>query len=361
MKNTLLISTRKGLIVAKMKEASWKIVESHFDSIPVTFSYEDPRNGYWWVALDHGHWGIKLHLSKDKGKSWKAKKTPAYPTGTEIKEGVKAFTTYIWSIHHGGFENPHRMLIGTIPGGLFESDDYGETWNLNQSLWNHESRINHWFGGGFDHPGIHSINLDPRNEDYIQIGISCAGVFESSDRGMTWKAKNEGLIAEFLPDHHAEYGHDPHLLVRSESNPEVLWQQNHCGIFKSIDNGAEWLKVSEEKGPAHFGFAMAVSSLDENKAWVAPAVSDEDRIAIDKKLQICRTSDGGKSWTSLTNGLPGEFTYDIVYRHALVADKHNVVFGTTTGNLFHSNNEGDDWYTLSNYLPMIHAIHFASS
>lgn len=360
MKNVLLISTRKGLVIAEEINDNWKVTESHFDSIPVTMSYEDPRNGNWWVALDHGHWGVKLHRSDDKGKTWKELTPPTYPEGAEIKPGIKASTTYIWSINHGGLSNPERMIIGTIPGGLFISEDNGVTWNLNSSLWNHESRANNWFGGGFDHPGIHSINLDPRDENKIQIGISCAGVFESEDNGNSWFAKNKGLTAEFLPDPNSEYGHDPHLLIRSKNNSDCLWQQNHCGIFKSSNNGKIWEKVSQPGGPAHFGFAIAVAEDNYNQVWVAPAIADEKRIPIDKALCICRTDDGGKNWIDLRKGLPQENCFDIVYRHSLLAKKNFVAFGTTTGNVYYSKNKGDNWIPLSNNLAMVHALTLAT-
>lgn len=361
MKKILLISTRKGLIVAeKNSNGDWQIASHHFDAIPVTFTYEDPRNGHWWVGLDHGHWGIKLHFSSDKGQNWEVIKPPSYPETAEVKPGVKASTSYIWSIHHGGIDNPDKLFIGTIPGGLFESNDRGKTWNLNLALWNHESRIDHWFGAGFDHPGIHSICVHPLDSNSIQVGVSCGGVFATTDGGKNWKGKNKGLIADFLPDKEAAYGHDPHLLVQSPSHPDVFWQQNHCGVFKSIDNNSSWQDVSQEGGPAYFGFTIAVADDNPNEAWVAPGVSDEKRVAVNYALGISKTTDGGQSWKSYTKGLPQENVYDIVYRHALAVDGDTVVFGTTTGNVFISEDRGESWHVLSNYLPMIHALTFAN-
>ena len=359
MSTTILVSTRKGLITLDEEKGSWNISNSYFDGIPVTIAYEDPRNGAWWVGVDHGHWGVKLHRSEDRGKNWIEVNAPSYPEGSEIKDGDKAVTKYLWSIHHGGWSNPEKLYIGTIPGGLFETRDYGETWTLNEGLWNHPSRPDHWFGGGFDYPGIHSINIDPSNEKKIQVGVSCAGVFESVDGGKTWMGKNKGLLAEFLPDPESEFGHDPHLLVRANSDSDVLWQQNHCGIFRSIDDGGHWDLVSKKGDVTHFGFAIAVADDNPNQAWVAPAVADEKRIAVDRSLCISRTDDGGKTWKELRNGLPQNFAYDIVYRHALANEGDTLVFGTTTGNLFISHNRGDSWDTLSNYLPMIHAVTFA--
>ncbi|MCB0587210.1 MAG: hypothetical protein KDD06_18060 [Phaeodactylibacter sp.] len=357
-KNTLFLSTRKGLIVCARRSDGWAITGSHFDGIPVTFAYEDERHGAWWACLDHGHWGVKLHRSFDRGASWEEIAAPAYPEGAEAKEGVPATTKYIWSLQHGGLSHPNRLWLGTIPGGLFRSEDGGASFELVESLWNHPTRPKQWFGGGFDQPGIHSIVVDPRDEGHLYIGISVAGVLESRDAGQSWAFRNKGLRADFLPDPHAEVGHDPHLLVAAPSDPDVLWQQNHCGIFVSTDGGANWTDISEPEGPARFGFAIAVAEDNPLQAWVAPAVSDEIRTAVGHALCICRTDDGGKSWKTVRKGLPQEFCYDIVYRHALAATGEEVVFGTTTGNVFFSRDRGDSWEVLSNYLPMVYAVAF---
>jgi photosystem II stability/assembly factor-like uncharacterized protein len=260
---------------------------------------------------------------------------------------------------HGGHNHLSRLWIGTDPGGLFVSEDEGNSFQLVESLWKHPTRKEGWFGGGRDLPGIHSIVVDPRNEDHIHIGISCAGVFETTDAGKSWSICNKGLRADFLPDPATEVGHDPHIVVAAPSNPDALWQQNHCGIFRTTDGARNWQEVSEPGGPARFGFAITVAEDNPDVAWVAPAHSDENRIAIKGSLCICRTDDGGKTWKQLRNGLPQENCFDIVYRHALVSDGDTVAFGTTTGNLFFSSDRGEHWNVINNYLPMIHSVQFA--
>ncbi len=359
MKSTLLIGTRKGLIVCKKKPAGWKIAEVHFDAVPVSIAYADERHDTWWACLDHGHWGVKLHRSKDRGATWTEVPAPAYPGGLEMKEAVPAATRYLWAMQHGGHSNPNRLWIGTEPGGLFRSDDGGDSFQLVEALWHHPSRPQ-WFGGGKEYAGIHSVFVDPRNENRILVGISCAGVFETKDEGATWQVRNKGLRADFLPDPHAEIGHDPHLLVAAPSNPDVLWQQNHCGIFRSADGGATWDDRSEKGGTANFGFAIAVAEDNPDQAWVAPAVSDVNRVAINKALCICRTDDGGQTWTAFRKGLPQAFSFDIVYRHALVATGDEVAFGTTTGNVFLSGDRGESWEVISNYLPMVYSLQFTT-
>lgn len=358
MKQTMLLGTRKGFISYEWRNNQWKAASFAFEGVPVSMAYADPRNGTWWAALDHGHWGVKLHRSKDRGKSWEEVAAPAYPEGEEVKDGVKATTRYIWAMSHGGRQYDNRFWIGTDPGGLFMSEDAGNNFQLVQSLWQHPTRKEGWFGGGRDLPGIHSIVVDPRNENHIHIAISCAGVFETNDGGQTWDLRNKGLRADFMPDPYGPVGHDPHILIAAPSDPDTMWQQNHCGIFRTSDGAQNWQDVSQTGGPARFGFAIAVADDNPNQAWVAPATADENRIAIKGALCICRTDDGGKTWTEQRNGLPQENCYDIVYRHALATSGDAVVFGTTTGNLFFSPDRGEHWQVVNNYLPMVHSVHF---
>lgn len=353
-----MLGTRKGLVTYQRDASGWKLRDANFLGIPVSLTHVDSRNGTWWACLDHGHWGQKLHKSMDQGKSWEEVEAPKYHEGMEMKEGEPAAVRYLWAFAEGGPENQDIMYIGTEPGGLFESHDGGSSFSLVESLWNHPSRKDNWFGGGRDYPGIHSIVVDPRNSDHIYIGISCAGVFETMDRGKTWEVRNKGLRADFLPDPSAEVGHDPHLLVACASQPEVLWQQNHCGIFRSIDGAGNWKEITQNGGPAKFGFAIAAAENNPEQAWVVPAVSDEQRVAIDGALCVCRTDDGGKTWKDFRKGLPQKDCYDIAFRHALDVDGETLVFGTTTGNLFLSNDSGESWECLNSTLPMVHSVAF---
>jgi photosystem II stability/assembly factor-like uncharacterized protein len=353
--STLLLGTRKGLIIYERSKKVWKHASTHFIGIPVSLTFIDDRTNTWWACLDHGHWGVKLHRSLDKGKNWEEIEAPKYPEGYEIKEGKPAKVNYIWAMTHGGVDRPKRLYIGTDPGGLFQSDDHGETWRLVESLWNHPSR-DQWFGGGRDDPGIHSILVDPRNSDHIHVGISVAGVFASKDGGETWHPANKGLTADFLPDPDAEVGQDPHLLIASPSNPDIMWQQNHCGIFVSHDGSKSWENVSQPDGPADFGFAIAIHHHHPNMAWVIPGISDQIRVAVDQALCVCRTDDAGENWQDFREGLPQKNCFDIVYRHAMDISGDSLVFGTTTGNVYFSDDLGMSWSTLSNNLPMVYSV-----
>jgi photosystem II stability/assembly factor-like uncharacterized protein len=355
MKNRLLLGTRKGLIVFEFNK-EWRVQSTHFLGEPVSYGWVDPASGYWWAALDHGHWGSKLHRSLDQGITWVEVATPAYPEGAMINETEPAALKYIWSFASG--DTKESIYVGTEPGGLFKTNDAGDTFELVEGLWNHPSRQTHWFGGGRDFPGIHSIITNPHNSDHLLVGISVAGVFETKDGGKTWDSKNSGLRADFLPDPEAAIGQDPHLMVAAPSDKNTLWQQNHCGIFLSKDGGLNWKDVSAKDGPAYFGFAVAVDENEPDTAWVVPGISDQTRVPVDQALCVCRTEDGGESWTTLTRGLPQDNAFDITYRHAMDITENTLAFGTTTGNLYTSEDRGDSWLTISNNLPMIYSLQF---
>lgn len=231
---------------------------------------------------------------------------------------------------------------------------------LVDALWNHPSRIdqNQWFGAGRDHPFIHAILVDPRDSDHVYIGVSCAGVFETIDGGKSWTPRNEGLVAAYLPNPHAEVGHDPHAMGMVQSHPDVIWQQNHCGIFRTTNGGGEWHQISQLGEIPHYGFALAIDNQNPERAWVIPASSDEERIAPGLQLKVYRTEDGGKSWEALTKGLPQQHAFDIVFRHSLAIQGDTLAFGSTSGNLFLSEDGGDSWTVLSNYLARVECVVF---
>lgn len=357
----ILIGTSKGLVIFQKQNDNWQISETHFLGMPISMLFVDERNNAWWAGISHRHWGQKLHFSEDEGRSWNIVPMPKYPAGTEIKNGKAATLKKIWCMNQAGFDNPNSLWLGTEPGGLFNSSDGGKSFQLNQNLWNHPSRLNEheWFGAGRDFPFIHSIVIDPRDSKHIYIAVSCAGIFETKDGGITWTPRNKGLIAVYLPNPQAEVGHDPHLLLACKSNPDVLWQQNHCGIFRSENGGVLWENVSDKNGIANYGFALAIDHQNDKKAWVIPAVSDEIRVAPNNALCVCRTKDGGKTWETLRNGLPQKDCFDIVFRHSFAKKDKILVFGTTTGNVYLSENEGDKWQCLTNNLARVESVVFA--
>ncbi|PCJ62303.1 MAG: glycosyl hydrolase [Planctomycetota bacterium] len=355
----IVLGTRKGLLVLQQESGQWNTKNFSFKGVNISYAQIDPYNGDIWVCADHGHWDQKLYRSKNMGSSWTEITTPKYPDGEEIKKGVPAKLKYLWVMAFDARCEDKKIYIGTEPGGLFVSKNDGESFELVLGLWNQPTRQEQWFGGGRDNPAIHSIILDPINPDRMLVGISCAGVFETLDQGNTWHPINKGLKAEFLPNPDAEIGQDPHFVTQCKNEPDKLWQQNHCGIFNSKDGGKNWHDVSDKTANAYFGFAVAVDEKDGDTAWVIPAENDDKRIAIDGALRVCRTEDGGKSWKQLTDGLPRENCFDLVFRHALDISGDLLVFGTTTGNLYLSENRGDSWTCLGNSFPPIYSVRLA--
>lgn len=361
---TLVLGTRKGVFVLKAGAAGFRVHTHSFPGSPVPYAFVDRRTGVLWASLDHGHWGSKLQRSADLGRTWEEVPAPKYPKSARTKpwttgKAQPATLRYIWVIAPGADDQPERLYLGTEPGGLFVSDDGGKTFDLDLKLWNHPSRFAKWFGGGRDMPGIHSVIVDPRNNRRVLVGVSCAGVFETTNDGRTWTPRNKGLVAEFLPDPAAEVGQDPHYVEACASAPDALWQQNHCGIFRSTDGGATWKQVSRKGQLAHFGFAVSVDEEDPDVAWVVPAVSDETRIAVDGKLCVCRTTDGGRTWQAQRKGLPQKNCWDVTFRHALDKSRGTLAFGTTTGNVYWSPDRGKGWRAIGNNFPPVYSVRFA--
>ena len=353
----LLVGTAKGLVVYR-KRVRWVLDTILFKGLPVSMIHVEKQSGRWWVSLNHKHWGQKLHYSDDKGLNWEDASTPKYSEGEEIREGTLARLKYIWSI---GGDTSKTIWVGTEPGGLFQSEDGGASFKLNRALWEHPTRADHWIGGGRDESGIHSIVIDPRNQDHLYIGVSCGGVYETGDGGKNWTERNVGLLADFIPTSGATAGHDPHMIRIFEKKPEVLWQQNHCGIYRSANGGKEWEEISGKEGFPYYGFAMVISQEDENTAWVIPAVSDEVRVAVNESLVVCRTTDGGKSWEEQRKGLPQVGCFDIVLRHSFDIHDQMLAFGTNNGNLFVSGDAGSSWENLNHFLATVYVVSFVNT
>jgi photosystem II stability/assembly factor-like uncharacterized protein len=355
MKPIALIATRKGLFKL---DSEHNISEVAFIGDPVSMVLTDNKNNVWYAALDLGHFGVKLHRSDDQGQSWKEVSAPSYPQTDDKAKGDSL--ELIWCLEFAEPGHPDKLWAGTVPGGLFYSEDGGLHWTLNQTLWQFKQQ-QEWFGGGFDHAGIHSICVDPRDHNEIKVAVSCAGVWVTKDAGKTWQNQSEGMRAAYMPPEQ-EFDpiiQDPHRLVQCPSNPDVLWVQHHNGIFSSIDNSQSWQEYKEVP-PSTFGFATVVHPQDANKAWFVPGIKDESRIPVAAQLVVTRTTDGGKTFESLSEGLPQQACYDLVFRHALDIDTtgEKLLMGSTTGNLWLSDNQGDKWQCLSNYLPPIYAIRF---
>jgi len=353
----LLVGTSKGLVILKEKHNQWNIVQVQFEGLSVSTLYVDERNDTWWVGLSHRHWGEKLHCSTDKGRTWQLATTPSFKNYF-YRPGQLATLKKMWTLQHAGKDKPNCLWLGTEPGGLFFSNDNGLSWKLSESLWNHPSRLDdkQWFGAGKDFPFIHSIVVDPRDSNHVYVGVSCAGIFETIDGGKNWRAINKGLVAAYLPNPNAELGHDPHKILLCPSKPDVIWQQNHCGIFRTMDGGENWDNISGQNGFPNYGFALAIDEQDPETAWVIPAQSDEMRVPVDLELTVCKTVDGGKNWTSVSDGLPDKFSFDLVLRHAFVKHGRKLAFGSNNGNFYLSDAQNETWKCVAQNLASVNCI-----
>jgi photosystem II stability/assembly factor-like uncharacterized protein len=356
----LLVATRKGLFTLEKHNHQWSIVDRSFLGDPIPMVHWDPRDESLYAVLGTGHFGTKIHRSDNHGSTWTEIGTPKYPQKPVEDDDVPWSLELIWSLVHGGTDQPGTLWCGTIPGGLFKSTDRGETWILNESLWYAENR-KIWQGGGYDYPGIHSICVDPRDSDRITLAISLGGVHRTLDGGNTWISRSEGLRAEYVPPQltYDADQQDPHLIVQCDSEPNTWWMQHHNGLFVSLDDCESWQELSNV-GPSTFGFTVQVHPKKPETAWFIPAVQDETRIPVGGKLVVNRTRDGGKSFEPLNHGLPSSECYDLVFRHGLAVSSDGVVlaFGSTTGNLWVSEDEGDSWLSISTHLPPVSAVRF---
>lgn len=364
----LLVATRKGLFVLQPDAGQWRISAHHFKGEPVSQVLADARDGSWYAALNLGHFGIKLHKSRDQGTSWVEIAAPAFPAKPTDSPSADDPTPWsvdlIWSLASGGADEPGTLWAGCIPAGLFKSTDGGASWAINAPLWA-EPRRRAWVGGGYDHAGIHSILVDPRDSKHLTLAISCGGVWQSFDGGATWALTAKGMKADYLPPESAndENAQDPHCLVQCAAAPDTLWVQHHCGIYRSMDGGLEWQGIGDgiqAPAPSGFGFAAACDPNNPQRAWFVPAQADACRIPVGGRMVVNRTDDGGKTFKTFGDGLPQQHAYHLAYRHGLAvsADGRTLALGSTTGGLWVSADAGEKWRNTSRDLPPIAAVAF---
>lgn len=357
MSDTVLVGTKKGLFTLKRKKSGWDVADHEFVGDPVTMMLRDPRDGAVYVAFNMGHFGVKMKRRAAKGK-WEDIPSPAYPEKPAGHPSKYEWTLkQVWALEPGGKDQPKRLWAGTLPGGLFKSDDAGASWKLMDSLWDRHAG---WFGGGYDWPGVHSVSVDPRDSRKIYVGVSTGGTWASDDDGKTWRQSAHGMRAAYMPPEKAydPDSQDPHLVARCPADPSVMWVQHHNGIFRSTDAGKSW---KELKAPVSvFGFAVAAHPKEPGTAWFIPAIKDERRVPVDGKLVVNRTKDGGKTFKTLRRGLPQKHAYDLVYRHGLVVDASGkrLAFGSTTGGVWLSEDSGESWKALSARLPPVNVVRF---
>ncbi len=367
----LLIATKKGAFIlnSNPKRSKWKIQGPILLGNIVHHMMLDPRDRRTLlIAAKTGHLGPTVYRSTDFGENWKeSTNPPAFPKAPEGETG--RVVDHVFWLTPGHESEPDVWYAGTSPQGLFRSEDGGVTWESVTGFNDHPTRPA-WTGGGQDGtpdgPKMHSILIDPRDPNHLYIGMSSGGVFESSDKGGDWKPLNAGCLSEGSPDPYPEYGQDPHCVRLHPLAPNLLYQQNHCGIYRMDRNEGVWERIGEQmpKTVGDIGFPMVLHPRDPDTVWVFPMDGTQvwPRTSPDGKPAVYVTNNAGKKWRRLDKGLPKSHAWMTVFRQAMTADAHNPVgiyFGTTGGEVWASTDEGSEWDCIAGHLPHIYAVEAA--
>lgn len=348
----ILASTRKGLFVFHSKDRkAWTLRGPYFEGIEVKHATLDARDGKTiWAAANSYHWGATVQRSASFGSRWKREpQQPAFPKGTA--DSMKA----VWHVEPG---INGELWAGVEPAGLFRSGDEGKSWQGIDGLNARADRAEWSPGGG----GLclHTILPHPKDDKRMVVAISAVGVLETRDKGVTWHTRNGGVRADFMPDkvtQEHQIGSCPHKVVRDPDDPDTLYMQNHCGVFKRKDSADKWTDITRGL-PSRFGFPIVTHPRD-SVLYTIPLESSMNRVTTGGALKVWRSPNAGKSWEALTKGLPQKNAWATILRDGMATDTHDkagVYFGTTTGQLYASRNEGDSWSTVAEHLPPIQAV-----
>ena len=364
----LMVATRKGawLFHGDAVRRSWRIEGPHFLGHVVSHLVLDPRDGRTLLAAAKtGHLGPTIFRSTDFGKTWQeAAHPPAFAKAPDGGKGRAVDHTF-W-LTPGRAAEPGVWYAGTSPQGLFRSEDGGMTWQLFSSI-NDDPRYLKWMGtvqdGTPDGPKLHSIVLDPRDPAHLYFAMSGGGVHESRDSGRTWSPLLRGLDVVEGFDRSEPTFHDPHCIRMCPSNPDRLYQQNHCGIYRLDRPSDEWVRIGRNmpKSVGDIGFPLVVHPRNADTVWVFPmdGTAVWPRTSPDGKPAVYATRDGGTTWERRDGGLPREQAWWTVKRQAMTADTADpagLYFGTTSGELWMSRDEGGEWTCVARHLPEIYAV-----
>ena len=362
----LLVGTRKGAFIYRGDRASrkWQLEGPYYLGNIVNHLVADPRDRRTLLmAAKTGHLGPTVFRSQDGGRTWtEARQPPVFRKANEGEEARAVESVFWLSPAHAS--EPGVWYAGTSPVGMFRSADGGITWaevaGFNDVLY---PKIKHAIVPGPDGAQLHSICVDPADARHLYVGISIGGVFESADGGESWRPLNQGVAADFLPDPKAEYGHDPHTVALHPQNPRRLYQQNHCGIYRLDRPATKWARIgSNMPGEVgDIGFPIVLHPRDADVAWVFPMDGTEvwPRTSPGGRPAIYVTRNGGSGWQRQDNGLPKQHAWWTVKRQAMCADRHDPVglyFGTTSGEIWASSDEGEGWSRIAEHLPHIYSV-----
>jgi serine/threonine protein kinase/photosystem II stability/assembly factor-like uncharacterized protein len=348
----LLVGTTKGafLLQSNTQRKRWKVGGPYFHGQAVYAMAYDGRGGQHRIwASTQSIWGTQLRFSDDFGKSWTNPQEAAIRFPSDSGVSLKN----IWQITLGRPDEPDVLYCGVEPAALFETRDAGETWSLVRGLFDHPHR--HRWVPGNGGLALHTIVLDPTNKQRMYVAISAGGVYRTDDGGHSWSPQNRGIRVTFMPNKYPEFGQCVHKIVMHPARPERLFLQNHWGLYRSDDHAENWTDIANGV-PSDFGFAMVTHPKNPDWVYVVPVESDEFRCTCDGRLRIYRTRNAGASWEPLIRGLPQKSAHETVLRDAMTVDSFNPVgiyFGTRSGKLFASIDEGRNWEKILEGLPPV--------
>ncbi len=354
----LLVGTTKGAFIfrSNAQRKRFDVGGPYFHGHNVYALAYDGREGKHRIwAATQSYWGTLLRTSDDFGKSWTNPEEA--PIRFPIDTGVSLKN--IWQITPGRTEEPNVLYCGVEPAALFKTEDGGETWSLTRGLFNHPHRPRWMPGNGG--LALHTIVLDPADRTRMYVGISAAGVYRTADAGTTWTAQNRGLRVTYQPDQYPEFGQCVHKMALHPARPERIFLQNHWGVYRSDDYAESWTDVGNGL-PSDFGFPVVMHPANPDGVYIVPVESDIFRCSCDGRLRVYRTRNGGNSWEALGRGLPQKRAYETVLRDAMTADSlepAGIYFGTRSGQLFGSSDEGRNWERIHEGLPAIVCVRSA--
>ena len=348
----LLVGTTKGafLLRSTADRRRWEVAGPYFHGQAIYSMAYDGRDGrrrLW--ASTHSFWGTFLRSSDDFGKIW----TNPLEANIRFPADSGASLKNIWQICLGRPDQPNVLYCGVEPAALFESRDAGETWSLVRGLFNHPQRPRWVPGNG----GLclHTILPDPTQNRGMYVAISAAGVYGTEDGGCYWRPRNRGIRVVNQPEKYPEFGQCVHKMAMHPARPDRLFLQNHWGLYRSDDGAESWKDIANGV-PSDFGFAIVMHPHNPDSVYILPVESDEFRCAVDGRLRVYRTRNAGATWEPMMRGLPQKRAYETVLRDAMTVDSldpHGLYFGTRSGQVYGSTDEGKTWNKILEGLPSV--------
>ena len=360
----VLVGTRKGafILTSDGSRKGWKVEGPHFagwEIYHLKASPADPNRIY--ASQSSGWFGQVLQRSNDGGKSWETAGNQFQYEGTPGTHRWYDGSPHPWEFKRvwhlePSLSDPDKVYAGVEDAALFQTRDGGNTWTELAGLRTHPTAPE--WNPGAGGLCLHTIVIDPTDEDRMYVAISSSGVFRTEDGGKTFKATNQGLRSNHIPDPDAEVGHCVHRIAMHPSRPQTLFMQKHWDVMRTDDRADSWREISGNL-PTDFGFVVDVNANEPETVYVIPITSDSHHFVPEGKLRVYRSKTGGDDWEALTNGLPQKDCYVNVLRDAMDVDSldpSGIYFGTSGGQVYVSPDGGDSWKAIVRDLPAVLSV-----